>query len=434
MELHNLSNHQQQQNGFRASNLFLFNNGISINTINSNNNNIKRESMTSVQYEHGNTSEYKNSKSVCYNLLSFIETPIDHESDSNMTVGNLALCQLFCKISLKIMIGIILGSIVCLSWLIMNAFLHATQIELSSNITVNSFVLSYQNKNSNTHICICYLLVWLSSICMIFVYPIYFLVKLCFFNKDKNTKKETAAQIFKSSFEVFDDKTSNSLKANKKDYHKSLIKNFLFTTMLWLLTGYSYVKTLDLMKYSESIYLFSISTSFTYIISWIVLKKQFVSIKLFGFLFSLCGVIFVVFHNGFYFSMKFLGCFLGGLAAVGTALLRLLMDYIIFKKERRHLMMIISIIGLFSLLFFWPIILLFYLTEFERVNFILDKEFLSTLNIRVGLIFGAYLLMIIYALIKRYGNQITYEICIKLGTLATLPLAMGKFIYHYFLF
>ena len=67
--------------------------------------------------------------------------------------------------------------------------------------------------------------------------------------------------------------------------------------------------------------------------------------------------------------MRFLGNFCAGVSAVGTAIIKILIQFLMKKKSTLQKAMLITSIGIFNFFFCWPIVLLLYLLHAEVISF-----------------------------------------------------------------
>jgi hypothetical protein len=190
----------------------------------------------------------------------------------------------------RLLLSLLLIASVCSSWLVMTFLLQKVVNDQNSNLTLALFEL--QIATPGVFSCnFCYFLVWLTTSCLIFMHPIYYILHVFFLrfkNSDSKDRYLTKSEIFKNSFKIFDDRSSVSMSlffSNNSSHRSSFtsgnhtcstnssfnnnhtnnnnfkltskyFKNFLFKiaciSLIWFLTGYAYLKAIDFLPFCKN--------------------------------------------------------------------------------------------------------------------------------------------------------------------------------------
>jgi hypothetical protein len=232
----------------------------------------------------------------------------------------------FLKKLLRFTFGSLISLTVCFSFIIVIYFLRRTMnivemieysnsANLSSNSNISSFkIATTEFGRKNTISCnFCYSLVWMNTSCLIFIYPIFFLIHLLrcknyeppvcntprqtnytlkskMFNKPRASsseldlkaktnekKKYTIKEILLDSLKIFrfSHKVENSKKLLRR---KWTFKLFTFT-FIWICTYYMLIRSIDIIYMSDFIVLYSLNFSLVYMIEWTLLEHQFIPLR-----------------------------------------------------------------------------------------------------------------------------------------------------------
>lgn len=223
--------------------------------------------------------------------------------------------KIYGKVILKLLIGILLSSFVCSSWLMMTFLVRKLINDLNSNRTLFA---TYNIEKTDFFSCnLCYFLIWFATCFLVPIYPIYFVFYVyicCNIKSNLRDKSITKLQVFKQSLQLFNKRkfspfaflklhkntTSNNVSQNINNSNDTNNKNntsnnidhvFKFSflkdlflkigglTLIWIITGYGYLKAIDLISFSDVILLFSTNFALYYMASWIVLHNKFIPIK-----------------------------------------------------------------------------------------------------------------------------------------------------------
>ena len=109
-------------------------------------------------------------------------------------------------------------------------------------------------------------------------------------SKKKNCKPsfqryDNLSTMLTSSFQIFE--TSTNIMLSKQDSNTYTLRmkrrDFMFKlaaiTFVWLITGYTFVKALDLLNCLDVVIVFSINFSLIYMAAWIIMHNQFIPLR-----------------------------------------------------------------------------------------------------------------------------------------------------------
>ncbi|XP_022088807.1 solute carrier family 35 member F4-like isoform X2 [Acanthaster planci] len=142
--------------------------------------------------------------------------------------------------------------------------------------------------------------------------------------------------------------------------------------LCWMVTNYVYIRAVGIITVTDVTALFATNTAFVYICSWIWLKEKFILIPA---------------------RVLFFRC-------VGNA-------------SFGQVSLFLSLLGLFNLVFFWPIMLILYLTNVETLDWG---------NLPVTFLCGGAALTLVFNFLVNFGIAITFPLFIALGTVVGIPL------------
>ncbi|CAG7819027.1 unnamed protein product, partial [Allacma fusca] len=140
---------------------------------------------------------------------------------------------------------------------------------------------------------------------------------------------------------------------------------------LWLLTNYLIVYSLRILRATEVLALFATTTSFVYLLSWVVLHQQFVGLRILAVILSNMGIALFAYMDGQTHKSKTVGgVILGALAAGISAVFKVSLKKMfgVGATISQQVALIFSVMGIISLVFLWPIFLTLYFTGFEVIR------------------------------------------------------------------
>jgi hypothetical protein len=224
-------------------------------------------------------------------------------------------------------IGVLLCVSVCFSFVLMGFLLRRAFnttiliIEPSDDPSLSNMTMTSAESQQLTHISensekkrsnvtklplqcnLCYFVVWSATSCMLFTYPLFLLWRWCWLHKRRtaSSKRQHSSLVdyVRKSMDVFTAPRRTNNKAsmaarqmmNKARASKRLSRDFFLKigsiSFIWVLAGYSYLKAIQLLHFTDIVILFTVNYSFIYMANWIILHAQFVPIKVNMFVFIL---------------------------------------------------------------------------------------------------------------------------------------------------
>ncbi|RNA18460.1 thiamine transporter SLC35F3 isoform X1 [Brachionus plicatilis] len=382
-------------------------------------------------------------------------------------------------------IGLCMSLVVCLSFVCMTYLLrralNLTEFSQDTN-SISQFRMVSNIEFNRTRIILdcnfCYFVVWSSTSCLLLVYPVFLLFFIGFYkvmNFSKKSKSEsTLLSSFSSdlknsnfkfgdfvlnSFDIFC--SENQMKKRAKIEYRlatekaqinepnssnppnqqestgstttqsnisqfKIKRNFLlkvlFISTIWILTGYSLIRAIDLLHCSDVVVLYSVNYSFVYMTSWIVLHHLFIPLRLLGFILSIAAIIFTYYSEGFAFDLKFLGNLFATSSAAGSAILQIIWSNNTKNKNVAQKTMFLSLIGLSTFLFGWPFIFLLKISGIETL-IVTSYYYLSLTQFKEIFIcvIGASVFGFLFSFSIQFGQHITKEIFLQIGCWLTIP-------------
>ncbi|XP_055327859.1 putative thiamine transporter SLC35F3 isoform X2 [Paramacrobiotus metropolitanus] len=282
----------------------------------------------------------------------------------------------------KLGYGVILVVVVSITWVSATQFTRATL-------------------TSTGHFFAPFFLIWFNTSWMILCYPMYYAVNWinckCQ-NRDYRPSINAAWKIFGA--ESFSGWTA-------------AFRCGCFA-IIWAATNYMYSYALSILAASDVSALFSSNTAFVFFFSWTILHERFEGTKLFASIFSLAGIIIMSYVDGFLWDNPALsGILLAVGSAVGSAMYKVLFKRLIGDANYGQVSLLLTGLGIFNLILFWPITLTLQLTGVEKWNF-------STIPwMYVG---GSAALGFLFNALVNYGIALTHPLFITLGVALGLPL------------
>lgn len=215
-----------------------------------------------------------------------------------------SLFYLFCIALRNYLIGVVVCILFCASLVVMTYLIRRTfnQKKLDRlNMTLPSrFTIETNSTKHNLDCEHCFSLIWLVTSLLTFLYPIYILMRLVLGNKKKRRWRNISS-LFSNSLNVFRNPPLNNYKkipifdSNKsfrigtsqttekkgsqlyrrRNYHLKICA----ITFLWVISGYLYLRAIDLLYCIDVIILFSTNYSFIYMTKWIILHHKFIPLR-----------------------------------------------------------------------------------------------------------------------------------------------------------
>lgn len=203
----------------------------------------------------------------------------------------------------KYLIGFLVSLAVCASLVLMNYLIrrtfNMTKLSRLNSSLPSKYVIETDETKFNMDCEFCYAMIWLATSLLTLVYPAYLLVLFIVYKIKRPQKPFNVRSIFFASLNVFKNPPLNNYKKIPQDTVKSdgnqttaekgqatrlyMKRNYYLKiggiTLLWLMSGYLYLRAIDLLYCIDVIILFSIDYSFIYMIKWIILHQKFIPLR-----------------------------------------------------------------------------------------------------------------------------------------------------------
>ena len=269
-----------------------FNNNSNCNSLLNNSTSISCQDETKCSYTccllfrnfetPNNTSQSANNQDV---LVSTTFQIIPVNNDINRSNYSFFFRDFLIKFKANLF-GLIISAILCASYLFMIYLLRKSFDEFEMNERNQSGNTIKSNVTTINMSCdFCFMLVWSTTNLLSLVYPIFLLSYFLNCNRLKKKKNENQSQKFKfkqiffNSFKIFDNIMIKADKNASRKFKRDLFFKFFLITIIWIITGYSFLRAIDLLYCSDFIVLFSVNFSFVFIASWIFLHSKFIPLR-----------------------------------------------------------------------------------------------------------------------------------------------------------
>ncbi|CAO1431123.1 unnamed protein product [Diamesa tonsa] len=188
--------------------------------------------------------------------------------------------------------------------------------------------------------------------------------------------------------------------------------------LLFLLSTYLYVRSLNMLFSTDVIVLFATNVASVYLLSWVILHEQFVGVRIVAVIMVDTGIALLAYMDGINGSRTLASVVLAALSAAGYAVFR-----VMFRKMMGdpppvgQIAFTFTIIGFLNALLLWPICLILYFFGVETMPW-------ETLTITVLLIASVFLLF--FHILTQFSGAITYNMFVTLGLITSVPVSAGK--------
>eukprot|EP00095_Tigriopus_kingsejongensis_P001941 maker-scaffold246_size239296-snap-gene-1.35 protein:Tk01941 transcript:maker-scaffold246_size239296-snap-gene-1.35-mRNA-1 annotation:"solute carrier family 35 member f3 isoform x2" len=167
-------------------------------------------------------------------------------------------------------------------------------------------------------------------------------------------------------------------------------------SLLWMLTNYFYICSLRILGCTEVMALFATNVCFIYLLSWVILHEQFVGIRIVAVILGNTGIALLAYMDGINQSPTLGAVALAAAASAGLAIYKVLFKRVMGEVSFCQVAIFFSMIGLCTTLLFWPLVLTLAFTG-------LDCFLVSNL-------------------LANFGIVVTYETFITLGLVLAVPI------------
>lgn len=240
-----------------------------------------------------------------------------------------------------------------------------------------------------------FFITWFSTAWMLVVFPLYFLPSLL--------RGKRISSFYRESETVF---------GNRGLQVRTLFQYVGPFCLLWMLTNYSYVRALGVIRAADVTALFSSCNAFVYIFSLIWLQEKLGIVKISAVVLCIGGIVMMAYAEGFE-GPNAVGVVLSVGAAIGAALYKVWFKRIVGDATLGQVSLFLSCLGLLSTLLLWPIIVIFHYTHYEDF---------SWRHIPWKYLCGNAVLGLIFNFLINFGIAFTYPLFISLGTVLGIPI------------
>ncbi|XP_033640772.1 putative thiamine transporter SLC35F3 [Asterias rubens] len=247
-----------------------------------------------------------------------------------------------------------------------------------------------------------FFVIWFSTVWMMVCYPVYVVGSFILF---KEKRKAGIRSLFREDQKIYGDSGLTIL-----TYFK-YIGPF---TICWEATNYMYIRALGSIHVTDATALFTTNTAFVYICSWIWLKEKYILIpaRSFSVLMCIMGTVLMCYSDGFG-GGRAEGVVLALGAALGAALYKVLFFRVVGKATYGQVSLFLSLLGVFNLVFFCPIMVTLYFTGVEKIDWG---------NLPGAFLCGKAALGLVFNFLVNFGIAVTFPLFIALGTVIGIPL------------
>ncbi|XP_064652285.1 solute carrier family 35 member F4-like isoform X2 [Lineus longissimus] len=200
------------------------------------------------------------------------------------------------------------------------------------------------------------------------------------------------------------------------DLKTRLMRALLLLTifcLLWNLTNYIYLRTIMPLVSVNVVALFACNPSFVYLLSWIVLHKKFLAVRVISVIFSMTAVILMAYVNGYGDDSLMWWVILAVFSPAGSAVYRVVFKRMVGDADYGQVSLFLSCLAIFNLLTMWPIFLVLYLTGAEPIAWdTISWKFVT----------GAAGSALVFQILSNFGMTVTYHLFIESGMIIGIPL------------
>ncbi|XP_066907120.1 solute carrier family 35 member F3 isoform X3 [Halyomorpha halys] len=316
-------------------------------------------------------------------------------------VSRLKKCTNFCcsKSAKKIYCGICVTICVTASWVgTTHCIKYMYYVPSSKSPFANLTTNSTNSKYSVTYNAP-FFTTWFITNWLVLFFPIYFIFQ-SIISKCKQT-----SDLFTESIQNFRDKGFS--------FGRFMLRCGLFCT-LWIFTKYVYINSLRILFATDVMALFATNVAFVYLLSWVILHKQFVGVRIVAVILCDTGIALLAYMDGINTSPTLNGVILSTLSAFGSAVYKVLFKRVFGEASFGQIGLFFSLIGLMNAAFFWPISLALYFTGTE----VLIWEHMPWIPLLI-----ASVLSLVANLLGNFSVAWTYDLFITLGLITAVPVS-----------
>ncbi|XP_074656729.1 solute carrier family 35 member F3-like [Tubulanus polymorphus] len=194
---------------------------------------------------------------------------------------------------------------------------------------------------------------------------------------------------------------------------KTILFRCSLFTFLWFVSNYLFIRALTIIIPLDVIILYICSPSFVYLLSWIILQKKFLAIRIVAVIFSISGVVLMAYLDGLVPATSMGGVVMAVTGTAGSATIKVLFKRLMGDASNVQLMLFLSCIAVFNIVTMWPLLTILYFTNAEPLNF-RNVTFWYYLT-------GTSVSSIVFVMLTHLGLKYTYQVFINIGLLLAIP-------------
>ncbi|ELU01641.1 hypothetical protein CAPTEDRAFT_198890 [Capitella teleta] len=259
--------------------------------------------------------------------------------------------------------------------------------------------------NEHSHFDCPLFLVYFSTSWFICVYPLYLILKLM-----STRGKLEIGESFREGVRAFGDDGFSACPYK-------IFAKCAGLTILWDMTAYLFVRSLDFKAATDIVALFATNSSFVYLLSWIVLQKKFIAIRIVAFILGMTGTICLIYIEKGSANSNMWGAILVIISTAGAAFYRVLFRKIIGDIPSGQLAFTTSCLGLFNVVSVWPMLLLLHFTGAEKIQWA---------TMPWGWVSTTAAFMMGCKLVLTFGSAFTYPILLYSTFIFALPFCFAS--------
>ena len=136
--------------------------------------------------------------------------------------------------------------------------------------------------------------------------------------------------------------------------------------ILSVVTNYLYIKALKTLDCTVVTALFATNAPFVYLLSWVVLRQQFVGVRIVALILSTTGISLLAYMDTSHSIL--ISVILASASAAGTAVYKVMFKKLMGDVNFLEVSIFFSVTGIMNLLTLWPIVLVLYFTQQETIH------------------------------------------------------------------
>ena len=133
-------------------------------------------------------------------------------------------------------------------------------------------------------------------------------------------------------------------------------------------TNYLYIKSLETLDCTVVTALFATNASFVYLLSWVVLRHQFVGVRVVALILTTTGISLLAYMDYHHHQSLVIPVILASASAAGTAVYKVMFKKVMGEVNFLQVSIFFSVVGVLNCLTLWPVVLSLYWAEYEVLD------------------------------------------------------------------